>query len=358
MEAYAEQACAFMLPKLNEHTSAVNFILELKDLKHANPVPSVQRVLQRSLALKNLTSDRRTRKQFLKETASRMNNAHLNAQFGIVPFLRDVVGIFDDLVSLASRLEKLKRDMGKPQVRHYRRTIPGSPGKPETTAWKDTLNSSAWVSDVSHDMTLGGERPAISWITRGRWIRRPVYHATMRYTYTLPALDSPLADMLAQLEVLGVALDPSIIWNAIPFSFVVDLVVDVSGFLSSFRRETFPIEVSVSDFCHSYTWHKEAEVHLKYNSDPQLVANPNYLGSPTSMGLLQVYKGMRSSHYRVRHSPNIHAIRLKIPKLRHAALAGSLLLARTSWGNQRKYQDLSRLFYNPKQAVLKPSKRR
>lgn len=357
MEAYAEQACAFMLPRLQENTSLVNFFLELKDLKHANPGPSLRRVHQRSLTLKSL-SDPRTRKTFLKETTTRMNNAHLNAQFGIAPFIRDIAGIYDDLTSLAFRLEQLKRHVNQPQVRHYRRTIPASAGVPASTAWKTSQNTNSWVSGVSNDMTLGGSRPPITWETRGRWVQRPVYHATMRYKYTLPWMGSQYETILSYLETLGVALDPSIIWNAIPFSFVVDWVVDVSGFLSSFRRETFPINVTVSDFCHSYRWHKEAEVHLKFDSDPQLVAAPQYVGSPLSTGFIQVYHGMRSYYSRVRHSPNIHSARLKSPKLRQAALAGSLLLARTAWGNQRRYQDLTRLFYNPEKAVVKPRKGR
>jgi hypothetical protein len=41
--------------------------------------------------------------------------------------------------------------------------------------------------------------------------------------------------MLAMLDALGVNLNPAIIWNAIPWSFVVDWVVGVGRWLDQFK---------------------------------------------------------------------------------------------------------------------------
>jgi len=229
--------------------------------------------------------------------------------------------------------------MGKPQQRHYKRVIPASSGVPSTPVWKVATDTTSWDgSNLNKDMWSGGLRPAITIIKMARWTLRPVYHATMRYIYDLPELDSKLAEVYAYMDGLGVKLDPSIVWNAIPFSFVVDWIVDVSGFLASFSRDNYPINTRVTDFCHSMAYRKEVEVYVNYTDDPVILANPQkWGGAPRPHGWIGVYTGSRSYYNRVRFNPDIHTARLKAPGLRQAALAGSLLLGRTALGNSRQY---------------------
>lgn len=337
MEAYAEQACAFMLPTLNRGTSLVNSILELKDLRRMNPIPSLRRLFKSRESLRELNRNPAFRRRFSRELVSRLNNAHLNASFGIVPFVSDIINIQDELRDLVVRLHYLKKYAGQKQVRHYKRVIPSSDGVPASTKWVKATSDNAisWPAGLLSDwLGAGGTRSNISLERRCRWVKRPVYHATMRFIYTVPKLDDAEAEALAHLDALGVRIDPGIVWNAIPFSFLIDWVVDVSGFLTSFARNNYPINTKVTDFCHSYSWHRLAEVDCKWSTDAQLVntAGYNAAKSPTTIGWVPVYTGSYSYYSRVRHSPDIHSARLKTPKLRHAALAGSLLLSRTSLG--------------------------
>lgn len=349
--AYAEQAMAFMLPRLNEGLSLVNFVLELKDLKRMDPRGTLSRLRHRHLAIRDL-SNPHTRKRFQKELVTRLNNAALNTSFGIVPFVADLVQIYDDLTSLASRLEGLKKYANTPQQRHYKRVIPESQGVPATRNWKEQLETINWASGIIQDnLDNGGLRRPILMKRRGRWIKRPVYHATMRYKYTLPGVDSRLEEVYAFLDTLGVRLDPSIIWNAIPFSFVVDWIVDVSGFLGSFARDNYPIEVTLLDFCHSYSWHAEYETYCSWICDLSIETNFTIIkaGYPTRPGEVNIFRGVRSSYNRVRAFPSIHTARIKGPKLRHAALSLSLLLAQTSYGRANRYsRDLSSTFLRVK----------
>ena len=71
----------------------------------------------------------------------------------------------------------------------------------------------------------------------------------------------PRTRLKALLDVLGVKRDPSIIWNAIPFSFVVDWFVDVSSFLNAFSVDNLRFRVKILDFCSS----------VKVSSSAQLV---------------------------------------------------------------------------------------
>lgn len=345
MQAMADEAVAFMSPRLDEGNSLVNFVLELKDLKHMNPFPTIHRLTRRHLPLKAL-SDRRTRKEFTKELTTRLVDAHLNASFGIVPFVGDLVKMHDDLMSLAFRLEQLKQHVGQRLQRHYKRVIPETPGQSPSRDWTyhDHPTISWGDGDITDDWTEPfGLRTRIRLNTRSRWIIRPVYHATMRYSYTLPELDSQLEKVYAYLDALGVNLDPSIVWNAIPFSFVVDWVIDVSGYLSSFARMNYPINVTVHDFCHSYGWHKECELRCSYDGDINL-AEVGWPKIDRHVYLVRAYRGVRTYYNRVvLKTHNIPSIRVRGPRLRQAALAGSLLLSRTSLASARRYRDLSRL---------------
>jgi hypothetical protein len=354
MDAYADQALAFMYPTLNKGLSLVNFALELKDLKSMNPIPSVKRILGGHRALKNL-SDKRARGRFVKELITRMNGAALNASFGIVPFIKDVVDIFDELVTLIYRLAKLKEYAGKVITRHYKRTIFSSPGVYPNHDWIGPIFPAytyyGWPANIRFDGYNGtGQRPNLIKSYRSRWVVLPVYHATWRYIYTLDGVSELEEKLYAHLDSLGVRLDPSIVWNAIPFSFVVDWVVDVSGFLQSFARNNFPIRVVDGGFVHSYKYAFEAST-VVWMYDQFVGVNPGTYHGPLTQdpvyfstgifapyGPVQVYNGTREFYNRVKASPSTTTIEARIPRLRQAALAGSLLLSKVKRLNSSRYQ--------------------
>lgn len=340
----ANEACSFMVPRLNEGTSLVNSILELRDLKRMNPIPSLRRLQGRHLTLKKLSGSASERKKFMSEIATRMNNAHLNAAFGIVPFLTDIISIHDELVGLAEKLARLKRSMGKRLQRHYKRVLPVSQGVLADTQWETTQIERSWVGQCQYDRAGLSTRPKPRFYQRSRWVKRPVYHATMRYSYTLPEADSKHEEVLAKLDTLGVRLDPSIVWNAIPFSFTVDWVVDVSGFLQKMARDNYPINTTIHEFCHSYKWHKFSEVTVQVeDNDSAIMMTPTELLNRPLDSKGSEREAIISQHQervydRRLASPNYSAIAYRALKLRQGALAGSLLLARKRWFKSTRYQ--------------------
>lgn len=344
MAAMADEALAFMMPRLNEGTSLVNFVLELKDLKRMNPTPSIHRLTRRNLPLKSLR-DPRTRKDFLSEVSHRMASAHLNASFGIVPLLRDIAKMADDLWYLRFRLKALKNQVGQRLQRHYKRVLPASAGQPATRDWVNSdIGTYPWSPSAlrSDCNTFVNTRPSVLAVGRGRWIKRPVYHATLRYSYSLPSMGDRLEKVDAYLDLLGVRLDPAIVWNAIPFSFLIDWVVNVSAFLGTFARDNFPIDITIHDFCHSFSWHKECELEATWLSDPTLSATD--YPSDYKVWNTRVFRGVRTSYSRAVFKPtDIPAIKARAPRLREAALAGSLLLANGAARRATRYQDLKRL---------------
>jgi len=336
----AEQALAFMMPKVNSGTSLINSVLELRDLKHMNPTASVKRIFRKYPELNKLNTAKKKRK-FKKELVTRLNNAHLGASFGIVPFVADIVNIYDELVSLPSRLAALKANAEKRQVAHYRRVLPDVNGRSALTSWQyaSSNNSVSWLNGLKQDcLANGGNRPSIALIRRCRWITRPVYHATLRYSYSVPKVDDTTAQALLALDKLGVRLDPSIVWNAIPFTFVVDWVFDVGGYLGSLARDNYQIEVNLREFIHSVKYHREAEIDIDYDCDTGLNAVDRFKHYPFSVKGVGIYRGSYRFYDRKSANPSVSAARLRAPTIRQASLAGSLLLTRSSWGSATGYQ--------------------
>jgi hypothetical protein len=73
----------------------------------------------------------------------------------------------------------------------------------------------------------------------------------MRYTYTIPEIDSEYAKLKGVLDLIGLKANLSIIWEAIPFSFVVDWFVSVDDFLRQFDTNYLESVVTILDFCYS-----------------------------------------------------------------------------------------------------------
>jgi hypothetical protein len=355
MDAYADQALAFMHPRLDEGNSLVNFVLELKDLKRMNPTPSIKRVFGRHSALQRLSS-RKGRKEFTKELITRLNGAALNASFGIVPFVGDIVKFYDELTTLAGKLARLKEFEGKVITRHYKRIIPNPDGTLPTYDWSPlTIGSNfGWPSNVVNDGNVNGSgsRDSIQPVYLARWSFLPTYHATWRYIYTLDHMSELEEQIATHLDTLGVRLDPGIVWDAIPFSFVVDWIVDVGAFLHSFARNNYPIRVVSGGFIHSYKYASETAINL-YMSDVASFSGFNSFlashGAPVQDNVFDrdipnpgythftVYRGTRSYYNRLRADPQISSIAVRGPKLREIALSGSLLLSRIRGLNTSKY---------------------
>jgi hypothetical protein len=336
----AEQAVAFMMPRLNEGTSLVNFVLELKDLKRMNPIGSLKRIKSRNLTMRQLNDNPRLRKKFLKELGTRITGGHLNAEFGVKPLVGDLAQMWDELISLQGKLERLRRFTGLLQTRRYRRYLLDADGNRTSTNWVEPLTFTLvnWSTNVRNDtMRSSGVREPNYTTPKAQWIQRPIYHATMRYYYTLPLMSRAEEQVKARLDNLGLRVDPSIIWNAIPFSFLVDWVVDVSAFLRSFSRDNWPISTTISEFCHSLTWSARYDsdlwVHDQFSStadDPTRGKHDPFFKTVVSgsKGRFPVWTGYRS--YYDRRVPNelaldTHSIAARSLDLRKAALAASLL---------------------------------
>lgn len=254
-EAMSAKALNQMLPSFHTDNSLVNFILELKDFKNvvkyfdprnktSNQLSAVEAFLGMNFrGIKsyhpNSAKGRKTMKQLSK--------GYLSVAFGWIPFYKDMVSFVKTISAFTRRYDELIARADKPQQSYYGEWLSG-------TAQSETLYFSTEAG--------GGDGPTGGWVGPflGK-VRTKVslgstqgirYHATIRYRYAIPSeIRSVVGRLRAFLDTLGVSQNPAILWNAIPFSFIIDWFVDVSGYLERLRIDNIEFKTEILDFCHS-----------------------------------------------------------------------------------------------------------
>lgn len=249
-EAYAFSA---MRPAFKTGFSTLNFLLELEDCKTL--VPNILKTLGR---LKNTVSEtlkvmgdlspkyRRRRlpdlnKATLKQILDIMAEAKLTKDFGIEPLIRDIDSVCQSMKRFESNFKRFKEGAkALNQTRHFKASIEATSEYLES--FTQTVSFSFMGKTISYECRLTGLDPQANGTPDGHL----AYNATMDYTYackTLMDMDPKVAALYTQL---GIKPDASILWNAIPFSFVFDWFVDISGFLSKYASlELITSEVTI-----------------------------------------------------------------------------------------------------------------
>jgi len=167
----------------------------------------------------------------------------LNVSFGWLPFISDCQRIYNSVSDFRKKVLKLQKDSKIPQKRHYRR-------------WLDTVS-----------LPLGSQlfNDGVNKVNREiDWVERPQYCATVDYVYVLPDMSDPLNQAKAFLDSIGFQLDAGIVWNAMPYSFVIDWFFNVGDWIHKFRVDNLKIPATVTGFCHSLKW--EYRVRYVYSS--------------------------------------------------------------------------------------------
>jgi len=206
-----------MFPTLEQGLSLTNFLLELTDVKHVLPLFTKWRGISRKIA-----------------------EGHLMYAFGVRPFLQDVKKLYEVITDHDRIIQNFLERRGTIQKRYYREI---DPTIRTDTGWCATAHQHLQTRVVVKE-------------TREQ-------HATMTYKFDCPDLDTRALKVKALREMLGLRLTPSVIWEAIPFSFVVDWFFRVQDFLESQEEALIPVTIEVMDYSisckttYSYTgdWH-------------------------------------------------------------------------------------------------------
>lgn len=210
-----------MWPGIPPSMSLLNSIYELKDFRR---LP--KRVTKLKETLVKLKKSFKSKGSLpLKELAHQLTSGHLEYVFNLKPIISDVVAIMAAMRTVDKKLKGLINNQRKWRIRHFRVPITTDSPDFETKLYRDFPNH--WGMP-SYDGVIEVSRSVSDC---NAW-----FHCMMEYNYYYPSYQAESARLRAYLDYFGVNLNPAIIWNAIPYSFVVDWVLGVSSWLNQFAH--------------------------------------------------------------------------------------------------------------------------
>lgn len=241
--AFNNAAIASQVEQIPVAMSLPNFLLDLDDLprllsnvRDIWKIASNRRGLDVSTAsfkksLTNPTVRDRVVKWWSKNPSSDptklASDFTLAWNFGVKPLIADISASLGLLDSVRNRIAHLKRTYGKVQrYRRFKRYELPSKGNSAPFSWSGQPCSYCWV-------------PGQAFTT---------YGIGFTYVQTLAGLEDANREIAAITAALGFNRPLSVVWDAIPYSFLVDYVSNVGDILSRYQSYTaFEGEINVLD---------------------------------------------------------------------------------------------------------------
>jgi len=206
-------------PKFKADLSFPNFIYELKDLKHL--VPDGRTISSYADTLSQFIRNPFKKGSKLAEGLSDATaSQYLNAKFGYLPLIEDAAKLMESINLYNLRLDNFVKEAGKVKTGHYKEVVSSMTLSPVLTYQNSEY--SAYQTMTIDDCT---------------WI------LTLKYGYavSLPKLYVPSRFV----KYLGFRANPRILWDAIPFSFVLDWFLRFGKALESFDDGAIPVKLSI-----------------------------------------------------------------------------------------------------------------
>lgn len=251
-----ERSLKTMLPIVKDELSVVNSVLELKDFKS---LPATLTKAYRFLS--KIPSKRRREKETLRQALGGASDGYLQLKFNILPLLSDISGVHAALSRTQRRINDLVSRSGRIRTSHFTTSF---------TEYNDTTEE----ADGMFPWRLGspGGHPATPtmdiYVVPKRYVayQPTIFHAQMRYNYNYTAYQVQNAELLGLLDAFGVNLNPSIIWNAIPWSFAVDWLVGIGRWLDQFKKTNLEPKINILGYLWSVKRERRIQLSLKQAS--------------------------------------------------------------------------------------------
>jgi len=283
-----------MLPSIKAELSLVNSIIELKDFKSlpqtlrrlSGFVENLRTTIPRILkGVKNATRDlvigsefskraiRNYRQTFstsaatLGEATGVAADSYLQTQFNILPLLQDICGIHAAISRTKNRINDLLVRQGKRQHKYFTYNVKGFYGAGTSSGLVYGLDTGQFSGSTSQfypeETTTLYARPYQDWEMVREIIpaTESVFCAQIEYNYSFTRFQTENAQLLGMMDALGVNLNPAIVWNAIPWTFLIDWLTDVSRWLDD--RKVLNMEPAVNITKYSWSWRQSRRIRLR-----------------------------------------------------------------------------------------------
>lgn len=227
LDKMLEAGVSSMMPEIKSNLSLINSVLELKDFASLGRTLKGARDIQNNLFDSSKPLRDLFKRKSLREFLRASSDLYLQWMFNIAPVLSDVSGIYQALQQVERRINDLITRSGSVRVSH--RSFSFREFEDVDSAFAYTIGS--------YPIVIGTCK------THYRTTNEPTQvHVMMEYNYNYTTYQAEHARLLALLDAFGVNLNPTIIWNAIPWSFVIDWLVGVGQWLDQFKvQHTRPV---------------------------------------------------------------------------------------------------------------------
>jgi hypothetical protein len=226
IDGFNAEAFAAMSPSFETDLQLTNSLLELIELKQILKLGLRWGKFAKNLKKRFQLLKRQGARRALMQTARTIAEGHITWAFGIRPFISDCEKLYSVFTQWSSSINDFLARRKVEQVRHYTKTLEDESGEVDYV-----VSQTRCVTEFNRSCKL---------------------YATMRYTYDCGDLQS-LADQCNILrDKLGLRFGLAELWEAIPFSFVVDWFLRVGDFLERNRKPLVKIDLTVTDYCISY----------------------------------------------------------------------------------------------------------
>jgi hypothetical protein len=294
-----------ILPVVKQELSLINSIIELKDFKSLghtfNNLSSRLDSISSLLSPKGLSFKEFAAKKTARALVRESSDVYLQYKFNIAPLVSDIQGVFKSLALFKKQANRLVSQSARNRTGHANFSIP-SDTQPE------------WESDSERRFDFIESPVSIFTVPQRIMYLDPAeFHVEIQYSYHYTEFQKQHAALLAFLDKLGVSFDPAIIWNAIPWSFVVDWVVGIGRFLNGLRIPNLEPVIDI----HRALW----SIKRKRHTVCVVNDNDNSRGVPVSSVREEAYR-------RSLFTLTPHLIESSGLSLTEVSLAGALLGSR------------------------------
>lgn len=280
-------ACERMLPSIRPANSLINSIYELKDLesipktlhKIGEALDALEKLYQNrnsaltlSQILKKLNplQLKQALKGVLRSTVDATADSYLQSNFNIAPLLNDISTTFFKVQTVRDKLNKLISNARRKQRTHWGAPLSGF------------SNSNESFITTGRPTDFGGgiqfDRKTTYSIAR--------FQATLEYSYEMPPGTYKDHLMRGLADFNGLTLSPRVIWNAIPWSFVVDWVVGIGPWLDQFTGRHLEIVTHVDQACWSVHVERNVQVGCALTGPVSQITEESYYRTPATVPLI------------------------------------------------------------------------
>jgi hypothetical protein len=258
------QSLRLMLPHVRAELSLINSLIELKDfvtLKHS--INGIRKFFKGFYTQSKSASLR----QLTQSTA----DGYLQAKFNFIPLWSDIRGVHSALKKFMRRIGVHIASEGRPLVSHFKRELHEFVDPEiEDSSFNYPMYLLANLSDGRD--AAGGSRVRFS---RSVEYQPSLFHAQVQYNANYSAFQLEHARGLVLLDQLGVNLNPAIIWNAIPWSFVVDWFFKVGEFLNRLAIGNMEPQINIMQYSWTIKRRRKIVVSAYAETIPSYPSSPN-----------------------------------------------------------------------------------